>query len=99
MAEKFHVEIVDDPDSPVLLCCPHGSQTLSIGEARRLIKDLWRAIRAAEKDGSRPRRYRCRLCGEVFDTRTGKGRMHMANVHGRSLKYAVEAGLVEKLEE
>jgi hypothetical protein len=72
---------------------------LSVDEARHLIKELWRAIRAVEKARAAPKRYRCKICGDVFDTRTGKGRLHMANVHGRNLAYAIKVGLVERLEE
>lgn len=43
--------------------------------------------------------YKCKICREVFDTRTGEGKMHMATMHGRNLKYAVKAGLAEKVTE
>jgi len=41
-----------------------------------------------------PKRYRCKICGEVFDTQTGRGKMHMAG-HGYSLKGALKLGCAE----
>ena len=42
--------------------------------------------------------YKCNVCGEVFDTHTGEGKMHMAK-HGRNLKYAIKARVVEEVTE
>jgi len=42
--------------------------------------------------------YKCLKCDEVFDTKTAKGKMHMAK-HGLNLKYALKNGLVKRLEQ
>jgi len=43
----------------------------------------------------KPSKFRCLICGEVFDTRTGKGKMHMTYEHGFSLEGAIRLGKAE----
>jgi len=42
-------------------------------------------------------KYKCLICNEIFDTKTGKGKMHMAG-HGYSLEGALAQGKAKILE-
>lgn len=49
-----------------------------------------------EAPAPKPSKYKCLVCGEVFDTRTGKGKMHMAG-HGYNLEWSVKSGKARPL--
>lgn len=45
----------------------------------------------------KPSLFLCTICNEEFDTRTGKGKMHMSG-HGYSLKGAIAQGKAKVVE-
>jgi len=52
-----------------------------------------------EIESPKPSIYQCLIDGEIFDTRTGKGKMHMATKHGLNLQGALRQGKVKLIEE
>jgi len=45
----------------------------------------------AYRQKTKPSKFLCLICNETFDSRTGKGKMHMAG-HGYSLEGALQLG-------
>jgi len=76
-------------------------------EAERVYEAIWEALMRrfdeelldVEFVPSKARKYRCLICGETFDTKTGKGRMHMAYRHGYNLEGALILGKAEEVGE
>lgn len=68
----------------------------AVVKLHRTLEDL--SLYRASVVEAKPKLYKCNVCGETFSTETGKGRMHMASRHGRSLKYALKSGLCVRLE-
>lgn len=63
-----------------------------IGEDKKRVE----LKRIREAPAPRPSRYECLVCGEVFDTRTGKGKMHIAS-HGYNFQWSLEKGKARPL--